>query len=127
MKKEDLDSEAATINIGNINGGACISQFDHALQRVLDNVVDLSTVATANRSITLEVVFKPHSDRIKVEVEVHVKAKLAGAEAASGQMFVGKTEEGAIIALDVDPRQMPLWKVEKPAETPVIRFRTGDK
>jgi hypothetical protein len=96
------------------------------MQKVLDNIVDLSTVATATRSINLQVVFKPHSDRIKVEIEVHASAKLASTESGKGHMFMARTEEG-IVALDADPRQMPLWKVDKPAETPVIQFRTGDK
>lgn len=76
--REDL----ATINIGNINRGAAVDQFDLALDKVLANIADLSTKATASRKITLEVVFKPHSDRIKIETEVHVSAKLATCEAS---------------------------------------------
>ena len=127
VDKTGNDSDVATINIGNINGGAIIDQFDMALEKVLANIIDLSTVATATRSITLELVLKPHSDRIKVETEIHVKTKLAGAEANKAQFFVGRTEEGAIVALDADPRQMPLWKVEKAAQPPVIQFRADTK
>lgn len=127
MKEHDPEQDVATINIGNIASGDAIRQFDLALQKVLDNIVDLSTVATATRSVTLQVVFKPHSDRIKVEIEVHASAKLASTGFCKGQMFIGKTEEGTIIGLDADPRQMPLWKVDKPAETPVIKFRSGEK
>jgi hypothetical protein len=122
---EEPQEEAVSINIGNINEGAAISQFDLALEKVLANIVDLSTVATATRSITLQVVFKPHSDRIKVETEIHVSAKLAAAESHKGTMFVGKTEEGGFIALDADPRQMQFWSVPKPQETPVIKFSNG--
>jgi hypothetical protein len=124
---KDPEEEVATINIGNIGGGAAMDQFDLALSKVLENIVDLSTVATAARSVTLQVVFKPHSDRIKVETEVHVSAKLATTETHKSQIFVAKSESGGIVALDADPRQMPLWKVDKPAETPVISFRQNAK
>lgn len=121
--REDL----ATINIGNINKGAAVDQFELALEKVLANIVDLSTTATATRSITLQVVFKPYSDRIKIETEVHVTAKLAPPESSKAQIFMGKTEEGGFIALDSDPRQMPLWKAPAPEATPVIQFSNGNK
>lgn len=118
---EDL----ATINIGNINKGAAVDQFDLALDKVLANISDLSTKATAPRKITLEVIFKPHSDRIKIETEVHVSAKLATCEASKAECFLARTEQGGIVALDSDPRQMPLWSTPTPAPLPVIQFSNG--
>lgn len=117
--------EPVSINIGNINKGAAVDQFDLALDKVLANIADLSTVATATRKITLEVVFKPHSDRIKVETEVHVSAKLATAESSKAQVFLARAESGGIVALDEDPRQMPLWKTPAPEPMPVIQFSNG--
>jgi hypothetical protein len=126
VENNEPESDMATINIGNINGGAAVDQFELALQKVLENIVDLSTVATATRSVTLQVVFKPHSDRIKVETEIHVSAKLATTETHKSQMFVARVE-GGLVGLDADPRQIPLWKAEKPAESPVIQFSNGHK
>lgn len=117
--------DPVTVNIGNINEGAAIDAFDLELRKVLENIADLSTVATATRSIVLKVDFKPESDRCKVHTEFSCTAKLAPIEKHKSKIFVGKTNEGALVALDGDPRQMPLWSAPKPKETPVVQFNTG--
>ena len=114
--------DGVTINIGNINEGAAIDAFDLELRKVLENIADLSTVATATRSITLKVDFKPESDRCKVHTEFSISAKLAGIEKHVSKIFVAKTDEGALVALDADPRQMPLWTTPAKAQPPVIQF-----
>ncbi|MDR3741625.1 MAG: hypothetical protein P4L40_21610 [Terracidiphilus sp.] len=119
-------TDAATINIGNINEGAAIDAFDLELRKVLENIADLSTVATATRSITLKINFKPESDRCKVHTEFSISTKLAGIEKHVSKLFVAKTDEGALVALDADPRQMPLWESLKRAQPPVIQFATKE-
>jgi hypothetical protein len=71
--------------------------------------------------------FKPHSDRCQVETEFHCVSKFARIETHKSKIFVGRTDEGATVAFDADPRQMPLWSVPKPRETPVVEFGTGSK
>jgi len=115
-------TDAAIVNIGNINEGAAIDAFDLELRKVLENISDLSTVATATRRIVLTVEFKPESDRCKVHTEFAIKTTLAGIEKHVSKIFVAKTDEGALVALDADPRQMPLWESPKKAEPPVIQF-----
>ena len=127
MNETTPAAEAVTINLGNINEGAALDAFEMALMKVLENIGDLSTIATAPRAITLRVDFKPHSDRIKVETEFSVKTTLAGIEKHKSQIFVGRSEEGQAVAFDADPRQMPLWKVPKAPESPVIQFSNGSK
>jgi hypothetical protein len=127
VSQETLQTDAATINIGNINEGAAIDAFDLELRKVLENIADLSTVATATRSITLRVDFKPESDRCKVHTEFTIATKLAGIEKNISKIFVAKTDEGALVALDADPRQMPLWSLPAKAQPPVIQFATPTK
>lgn len=124
MPEQNL-TDAVTINIGNINDGAAIEAFDLELRKVLENIADLSTVATATRSITLRVDFKPESDRCKVHTELSVSCKLAGIEKHIAKMFVAKTDQGALVALDADPRQMPLWTTPEKAQPPVIQFKSS--
>ena len=118
-------TDLATINIGNINEGAAIDAFDLEIRKVLDNIADLSTVATATRSITLRVDFKPESDRCKVHTEMSVSTKLAGIEKNKSKIWVAKSDDGYLVALDGDPRQMPLWESPKNAEPPVIQFKNA--
>ena len=122
---ENHEPDVVPINIGNINNGAAIDLFDQALAKVLENIADLSTEPTATRAITLTVVFKPHSDRIKVETEMGVAAKLATPERSKAHVFLARSDGGGIVALDADPRQMPLWTAPKAPEHPVIKFSNG--
>jgi hypothetical protein len=43
-------------------------------------------------------------------------------------MFIAKTEAGGFVALDADPRQMPLWPTPRPLENRTIEFKSnGEK
>ena len=114
------------INIGNINDGALIEAFDIELRKVLENIRDINTPATATRSLTLTVTFKPHGDRCTVATEVGSKLTLAPIEKHSSKVFLGVTDEGVVVAFDKDPLQMPLWTAPKPKEASVLKFNAGD-
>lgn len=116
------EQEAIPVNIGNINDGAMIEAFDIEFRRALENILDLSTPATATRTVTLTLQLKPHSDRITIETEFKASSKLAAIETHKAKCFVGKSEDGQVIAFTSDPRQMPLWTPPKPKETTVIKF-----
>lgn len=119
--------QPATINIGNINEGAAVDAFDLEIGKVLANIQDLATVATATRSIVLRVDFKPESGRCKVHTEFSVQTKLAPLEKHKSEVYIAKTDEGALVALDADPRQMPLWETPKKPDIPLIQFANGKK
>jgi hypothetical protein len=126
MQQQQSD-EPVTINIGNINDGAAIDAFDLELRKVIENIVDLSTVATATRSITLRFNFKPEGDRCKVHTEMECISKLAPIEKNVAKLFIGRTEDKALVALDGDPRQMPLWSKPEPKAVPVVQFSSDKK
>jgi len=125
MAEIENELDVAPINIGNINDGAVIEGFNICLQRVLENIADINTPATSNREIVLKFIFKPRADRCEIETEFHPTVKLAAIEPHKSKVFMGKTDGGVRIALDSDPRQMPLWSAPKPKEVPVISFGTG--
>lgn len=119
-------TDLCTINIGNINEGAMIDGFEIELQKALSNIADLNTPATATREVVLKLILKPHSDRVVIETEFRCACKLAPIETHKSKVFLGRTEEGGLVAFDGDPRQMPLWSAPKPAEAPKpIEFRQG--
>lgn len=109
--------ELIPINIGNINEGAMVKGFEIELQKALENVADLNTPATATRKVRLELVLKPHSDRVKIETEFKCSSTLAAIETHKSAIFLGRGEEG-LVAFDGDPRQMSLWSKPKPKEAP---------
>lgn len=124
-KTQPPAEEPVTVNLGNINDGVALDAFALELRKVMENIADLSTVATATRSITFRFDFKPESDRCKVHTEFSASTKLAGVEKHISKMFVARTDDNALIALDADPRQMPLWETPKKSQPPVIQF--GEK
>jgi hypothetical protein len=126
MATEEVHNDLEAIDLKNINEGAVLDGFRMELQRALENISDLSTVATATRTITLQIVLKPHSDRITVETEFKASSKLAGIETHKSKIYVGRVEGGGIVAFDCDPRQMPLWSKPKPSEAKPIEFRIGE-
>jgi hypothetical protein len=117
-----MEQELVPINIGNINDGAVIEAFDIEMRKVLMNILDINTPATDTRSLTLKINFKPHSDRITIDTEFKCTSSLAAIETHKSKVFVGKSDDGNIIAFATDPRQMPLWTAPKPKEVSVIQF-----
>lgn len=115
---EQPESELIPINIGNINEGAMVQGFEIELAKALANIADLNTPATATRAVRLELVLKPHSDRISIETEFKCACKLAPIETHKSKIYLGHTEQGEPVAFDADPRQMPLWAPPKPQEAP---------
>lgn len=129
MAEEPQQQDVATINLGNINEGVALEAFEKAMEEVLANILDLTTVATTTRAVILRVEFKPESDRCKIHTEFAVTTKLAGMEKHVGKFFIARTTEGGLVGVDRDPRQLPLWEAPKRPEPPVIEFRrnAGDQ
>lgn len=103
-----------------------IDGFEIELQKALANIADLNTPATATRAVNLQLILKPHSDRIVIETEFKCSSKLAPIETHKSKVFLGRTKEGGLVAFDADPRQMSLWSAPAPAEVAKpIEFRQG--
>lgn len=84
--------------------GAVAEQFNNALDRVLENVVDPNTKGDAMRGITLKVTFKPDEEREMIAIKATVTAKLASADEITGTAFIVHTRDG-IKAAEHDPAQ----------------------
>jgi hypothetical protein len=119
-KKEEL----VPIDFANVNDGALGEGFQIELQKVLENIRDINTPATATRAVVLQLILKPHSDRTVIETEFKCSSKLADIETHKSKIFLGATESGAPIAFSSDPRQMILFTPPQPKEaTAPIEFR----
>ena len=126
MKTTDPKKELIPIDFASVNDGAMPQGFGIELQKVLANIADINTPATATRSLTLQLVFKPHSDRTVIETEFICSSKIAPIETHKAKIFMGFTENGDPIAFDGDPRQMILFNPPKPKEVKLpIEFRPG--
>lgn len=116
MEQEVTQKQLTPIDIYTVNDGAIVDGFGIELQKVLENIRDINTPATATRSVTLQLILKPHSDRTVIETEVACSSKISTIEKHKSKMFLGVTEGGAPIAFDEDPRQMIMFTPPKPKE-----------
>ena len=105
-----MEKEQITINIGNVANGAMVYAFQLELDKVLKNIMNPSTEATAKRYIRLELMLKPKDDRIQLNTEFTFTSKLAGIIPVDSRIFIGKTEDGILVPLVDDPRQMNIFQ-----------------
>lgn len=115
-KKQEPQKELIPLDINTVNDGALVDGFGIELQKVLENIRDINTPATATRSVTLQLIIKPHSDRIVIETEVKCSSKISIIETHKSKMFIGVTEGGSPIVFDEDPRQMIMFTPPAPKE-----------
>jgi len=121
----EAEKEFETINIGNVANGAMVEAFHLELQKVLKNIMDPSTEATAKRYIRLELMLKPKDDRIQLSTEFTCTSKLAGIIPVDSRMFIGKDAEGNLVPLVDDPRQMNIFTPEPVKVPSVLTFKAA--
>ena len=81
--------------------GAVAERFGAELDRVLLNILDPNTKATATRKITLTIALKPDGTRSVVAIIVDAKSALAPAEPVSTAFQLGITAEGVVMATEI--------------------------
>lgn len=64
------------LSIAKLKGGACIQQFNSALQQAVANILDPNTEAKAKRKVTLTLTLAPNEARNMVDISATVKASL---------------------------------------------------
>jgi len=117
MPKPDI----TPLNLDTVARGAAIEYFEKAITKVMDNIADPDTSATAAREITIKFKFKPEADRRAWKLSTSCNCKLAAVEEHVSRGYIGKDSEGHSYAVDQDPRQDILF--EPPAKSdPVISF-----
>lgn len=112
--------ELQKLTLGSVAGGAAEELFARELAKVLENVKDPNTAATAKRQIKITVTFKPHEDRNggRDEMQVYVGSdcKLAPVVDAHSFAFIGR-EDGRPTAFThhVQQEEMELQTKDVPS------------
>lgn len=121
------DRKINVLSIGNICNGALPELFNRELDKVLENINDPDTDADKKRSITIELVFVPFSDRSGAAVELKAKTKLVGVPSVGSTVFIGK-HEGRLVAVPKDERQKQLFGEEpEPESGNVVGMKPKEK
>lgn len=109
------------VSLDTLNNGAARELFEEAWQRLMDNVADENTLATAARSITISIKVKPNKTRDNASTIVSVIEKLAPLN--PHEHFVIMSSDGhSLQAYTADPRQAELG-LEVPALENTVPFR----
>jgi hypothetical protein len=99
--------------------GAAAELFEKELQKVIGNISDVNTEATAPREVILRVLITPNKDRNVGATEVRVSSKLASFVPAETVIYMGK-KGGEYIAVENDPKQMSLLKADEPVRLSAV-------
>jgi len=103
------------VTLTSLADGAAAELFQSELDKLLRNIQDPNTDATATRTVTLQVTFAPDEDREKGEVRIKASSKLAGLKGAKTEVYFGR-HQGQLVATEFNPRQAGLFD-----ERPLIR------
>ncbi|HEX7330365.1 MAG TPA: hypothetical protein VF290_02630 [Pyrinomonadaceae bacterium] len=93
------------VSLETFGQGAAIELFSDELEKVLNNVLDPNTKATATREVTLTLKIKPDEDRSFAHTSMEIKSKLAPTKPFGVPVYIGK-HAGRAVATERDTRQL---------------------
>ena len=77
------------ISIIQMARGAVIERIDLEMYKIMENIQDLNTEPSKERSLTITVKMRPDNNRENVKVAYEVKSKLAPAAAIETSLYCG--------------------------------------
>ena len=111
------------LTLSNLAGGALNERFSEELAKVIRNINDPNTDATAKRKIVITVVLAPNATRDIVSAKFDTKSTLAPSYSIGTSMFVGREGDKTVcfeIGKDVSPNQIVLDEGGEVKEPPKI-------
>lgn len=84
--------------------GAFAERADYEMSRVIDNILDPNTKATAKRKITVTLELVPNEERTQISVNVTAKATVAPTNPATTTLFVTGDENGELAVVEAVPQ-----------------------
>lgn len=84
--------------------GAFEERVDYEMSRVIDNILDLNTKATAKRKITLTIEMVPDEDRQMISVSVQAKSTLANTNPVATALCVTTDGNGEMVVAELVPQ-----------------------
>ena len=85
--------------------GAILERVDYEMGRVLDNIIDPNTKATAKRKITVNLELIPSSDRKTITVQSTAKSTLVPTEPITTSLFItSQPGTGEMVVAEMVPQ-----------------------
>ena len=84
--------------------GAIQERIDYEMSKVIDNILDPNTEATAKRKLVLTIEFKPDSNRQTVSVTSVAKSTLCATNPVATALYItGEDGTGEVTAVEMVP------------------------
>ena len=84
--------------------GAFKARADDERAKILENILDPNTKAEKKRTLTIQMVFVPDSERQTVQVEVTAKSKLEPTSAVKTSLYITGDQDGQATAIEMVPQ-----------------------
>ena len=84
--------------------GAFEERVDYEMNRVIDNILDNNTKATAKRKITLTIEFVPDDDRKMISVAVTAKSQLCPTNPVNTSLYITADNNGEMVVAEMVPQ-----------------------
>lgn len=84
--------------------GAFEERVDYEMNRVVDNIIDPNTKATAKRKVTLTLDLIPDETRQQIQVHATVKSTLAATSPVSTSLYITSDEQGEMTVVEMVPQ-----------------------
>lgn len=89
-----MDNTEQRNSIMQMAKGAFQERVDYEMTRVIDNILDPNTKATAKRRITLTIELTPDDERENIAVAVQAKSTLASTNPVTTALFIARGRNG---------------------------------
>ena len=84
--------------------GAFVERVDYEMNKVIDNILDPNTKATAKRKITLTIELAPDDERQTIGVSVTAKSTLAPTNPVATSLYVTNDSNGELVVAEMVPQ-----------------------
>lgn len=84
--------------------GAFEERVDREMEKVVENILDVNTSATAKRKVTLTIELVPDEEREMIKVNVTAKASLAPTNSVGTALFITNDEHGEMVVAEMVPQ-----------------------
>lgn len=99
--------EERHVTLDSLGSGAAVEMFQDEFDKVLANILDPNTKATAARSVTLTVTVKPDDNRRYGNTTIECKSKIASIRGVATALYIGR-KGGKAVATEHDDKQMEI-------------------
>lgn len=83
--------------------GAFEERVDYEMDKVIQNILDPNTKATAKRKITLTIELTPDDERRQIQVSVTAKSTLAATNPVATSLYVTGDGNGELVVAEMVP------------------------